>query len=602
MRMRPFLLIFISVCALHSTATQTLGQGARIAIEAAPVWFEESGSAARISPDGSRAIWASFVGANSARIIDLHTGREMHEAIWPGLDVVSGIAFGAGGQILLRGRRGDVRGWFTNSVTGPALLPLPADADAEWSGRDAQIAFRRRSAPDSGVYIGSPGAVRRFPVPGIVTGLNWIRATESVLVLTADTSGMSSLYRVDASSGQVALIARDLDAQAPTSPFAASADGRHAYISLASSGRPSNLSRNQPFARRRLGIYEVDLRSGVRRAVVSDAAADLLAPAIANVDLYWTRAETRASVVVIPLAGGTTRTVMKSAETPSWRPDGKQIGFYFGDWRVADWAINWDAGVVNVDAAGKPTSRLIPLITNFGEDFPPAWSPNGKWIAYHSHRSRDAVPYYGASTSTDDIWLRRTGRPPRDTADIRLTDFGWEAGPASWSRDGTRLLFQSFDRKGQPGVSILWMTTIDTLTGHALSHARVKLPDGVSSVAWAAWSPTSDDIAIEAEGSPPQHALWIMQSDGSSSRKIAEYPMLTYGGVSWTRDGKSIIYSALVGKHAQLFVVPAVGGQPRQLTHDSASLLHPSVSPDGRLVAATRLEHDKSIVHTPLPQ
>jgi len=105
---------------------------------------------------------------------------------------------------------------------------------------------------------------------------------------------------------------------------------------------------------------------------------------------------------------------------------------------------------------------------NSAEDFEPEWSPRGKWIAYHSHRAPRPIPYYGASGSTDDVWLRRVGSPPRDLGDIRLTDFGSETGPPSWSRDGTRLTFVSYDRNGEPGVNLLWAVTIDTVTGNQL--------------------------------------------------------------------------------------------------------------------------------------
>jgi Tol biopolymer transport system component len=82
-----------------------------------------------------------------------------------------------------------------------------------------------------------------------------------------------------------------------------------------------------------------------------------------------------------------------------------------------------------------------------------------------------------------------------------------------------------------------------------------------------------------------------MRSDGAAARKIVDYPMRTYGGVDWTPDGKTLIYSALSGTRMQLFAIPAAGGIPRRLTSATEHLLHPQVSPDGRWIAATRLTH-----------
>ncbi len=306
------------------------------------------------------------------------------------------------------------------------------------------------------------------------------------------------------------------------------------------------------------------------------------------------------STVIVPIHGGDARVVIRDAEAPSWRPDGRQIGVFYGDWRQADWAINWDAGVVDVDSAGRATSSLIPLITGYGEDFPPIWSPNGKWIAFHSHRSAKPVAVYGAPESPDDIWLRRARAIHGVATEIRLTDFGWEAGSPDWSRDGTQLLFTSWVRGGRPSVSVPWTVTIDTLTGQPLSHARLPLPVGIKRAEWAAWSPVSDSIALEVKVDEQRHAVWIVAADGSGGRKLMEYPMNTYGGLCWTPDGRSIVYAARVGERMQLISIPTAGGEPRQLTHDAANVFQPRVSPDGRLIAATRIEHRREILRRTL--
>jgi Tol biopolymer transport system component len=71
--------------------------------------------------------------------------------------------------------------------------------------------------------------------------------------------------------------------------------------------------------------------------------------------------------------------------------------------------------------------------------------------------------------------------------------------------------------------------------------------------------------------------------------------MGTYGGVGWTRDGKAIIYPAVTRGRMQLFRIDLSGGRARQLSHDTANLFEPAVSPDGRLIAATRLAHIKEV-------
>src|SRR5207302_1179203 len=160
-------------------------------------------------------------------------------------------------------------------------------------------------------------------------------------------------------------------------------------------------------------LSRLDLASGHATVVARDLDAPTLFSPVAE-----------ASVVVVPTAGGTVRLVMRGAEVPSWRPDGRQIGFVYGDWRWVDWAIDWDGGAVDVDTGGRPVGPLYPLITGYHEDFQPVWSPRGRWVAYHSHRAKTPVPSYLAPGSSDDIWLRRVGAPGRDPSEIRLIDLG----------------------------------------------------------------------------------------------------------------------------------------------------------------------------------
>jgi Tol biopolymer transport system component len=400
------------------------------------------------------------------------------------------------------------------------------------------------------------------------------------------------------------IVASDLDA-APDflSPVAVSPDGRQAYVALASAGNPAPEIRHAPHAERQLGIYAIDLATGARRLVVPPPAdgGDAMAPSVGGGSLFWTRSRTDASVVVLPVTGGQAELVMRGALVPSWRPDGRQIGFSYGDWRWADWAIAWDGGAVDVDARGRPTGPLRPIITGYHEDFQPVWSPRGHWVAYHSHRPKTPEPYYDAPGASDDIWLRPVGAPARDSAETRLTDFGWEAGPPDWSRDGSRLVFTSYDRTGKPGVSEPFTVSIDTATGRPVGHGRLPLPPEIHNAMSVAWSPVSDQIALEEDLGGGRHALWIVGSDGKHGRKLIEFPMGTYAGLSWTRDGKAVIYPALTGGRMQLFQLGVAGGGPRQLSHDSANLFEPAVSPDGRLIAAARLSHTKEVWRMTLP-
>src|SRR6201999_1397430 len=139
------------------------------------------------------------------------------------------------------------------------------------------------------------------------------------------------------------------------------------------------------------------------------------------------------------------------------------IAYFFGDVRLADVPVNLDDAVVGVDAEGATTSEPSVIVSGYSEDFPPDWSPDGKWIAFHSHRSQVPLPPSVSSGRTDDIYLRRAD--DLHAPEIRLTNFGLETGPVFWSPDGQKLLMLSEQRGGTPGINKLWVLTMDTEKG-----------------------------------------------------------------------------------------------------------------------------------------
>jgi Tol biopolymer transport system component len=562
----------------------------RVLSESPTYWFEGAFTAADVSHDGRWAISYD----QGVRVIDLQGGQLAPHRVWSGVADPQAAVFGPDQQVVLLGRREGKTGWFTRGRGTPRLLPIPSDARPRWAPGGQAVAFSR--AGTDSVYVGPIGRARAYRMPGVVTGLAWLPDGGSLVVLAREPSGTSTLFRLELTGGHSTLGARDLDAPTCSSPVAVGPDGRKAYLAVASSGTPAPELRHVPYARRRLGVYQVDLATGIRRAVVpAPEKGDAFAPSIAAGHLYWTHTTTDESIVVIPAMGGPARLVWRGGEVPSWRPDGRQIGFVYGESRLADWALNLDGGAVDVDSGGRPAGPLQPVITGYHEDFQPVWSPRGRWIAYHSHRPRTPVPGYDAPGSTDDIWLRRVGAPARDTSEIRLTDFGLEAGSPDWSRDGTQLLFTSFEKGGPGDASYPYVVTIDTATGKALKHHRLPLPKPIRNALWAAWSPVSDGVALEEDLGRGRHALWVVTGDGARARKLTDYAMRTYGGVTWDTDGKRLVYAALTEGRMQLFAIPAAGGVPRQLTDDAASLFTPRGSPDGRFIAATRISHRRDL-------
>src|SRR5207247_5604539 len=133
--------------------------------------------------------------------------------------------------------------------------------------------------------------------------------------------------------------------------------------------------------------------------------------------------------------------------------------------------IAQDAGIIAGERLRPATAPARVVNDSASEDQSLCWSPNGKWIAFHSHKDQ-----------SDDIWLRPSdsSTPPKDAslraegAEPRRISFlgrGAETGWPRWSPDGQWLLFDGANRapalSGVEGTheSVLYVVGIDQESG-----------------------------------------------------------------------------------------------------------------------------------------
>ena len=190
---------------------------------------------------------------------------------------------------------------------------------------------------------------------------------------------------------------------------------------------------------------------------------------------------------------------------PAWSPDGKKIAFTSGfGFMIGPGKPSADIYVINIDGSG-----LIQLTRDSGGNGSPAWSPDGKQIAFVSNRDADEAR----------IWIMNAdGSNQRILPNSRNTrSAGFLGGQPAWSPDGTKILFTGYHACGGRGAVAIYVTNADG----GESQNLIKDPNDCGWYSSPRWSPDGTRILAtvsnktETTLEPPPEIV-VMNADGSS--------------------------------------------------------------------------------------
>ena len=204
-------------------------------------------------------------------------------------------------------------------------------------------------------------------------------------------------------------------------------------------------------------------------------------------------------------------------------------------------------------------TTATPLTNGMQTDQHPDWSPDGRLLAFSSHR-----------VGVGSLWVMDAD----GTGPELITDEVPGSRHPDWSPDGSKIAFEG-------GGPISDVYVVDVATGEVVNLTnRSDKDDGEPS-----WSPDGTKIAYTSQNTGANTDIKVMNADGTGGVTVAGL-----GGPEarpdWSPDGTQIAFHRF-GANGEVWIMDADGDNQVALTDDPGHDIAPTWSPDGTAIAFT---------------
>lgn len=244
------------------------------------------------------------------------------------------------------------------------------------------------------------------------------------------------------------------------------------------------------------------------------------------------------------------------ASDPQIAPDGSHIVY-----RRTGFDIMLDKSIGSLWILQTDGASHRKLTSREASESQPRWSPSGDRIAFVSSTDQGAEIFM--------YWVQ-TGQF------ARISQLERSPSSLAWSADGTQLAFSMLVPQKPPVLA--------------------KLPEKPKGAKWAEKPRLTNRLKHEADGQgylePGFSHIFVIPADGGSPRQITSGDFSHKGDLSWSPDGKHILFSANRNKdwehnfrNSELYQVSVAEGSITALTDRNGPDYAAVFSPDGNKIA-----------------